>query len=534
MNPCDSQIASCGSSCFNNCSCTFEMDLSTPRDVWPGICSANSPHQLDTAPWILSCFAEWIERSKSSMFTDSVVKCVVFLPPFRLKILRLSALVPRNMGWRLSAKFLIIWSASLSHFPSGWWRVRSIPFFFTCKTEEWPMSSLKSFCVISHFFGIRNTVQWNFILCPINVFEHRHEYNSSLKLFWIYSSSLQIFLNLCENFKRWLSIDFRQLCVLVWLLKLSDLAFPLFIRFWMTVHLSQTQDRIWVDMHFSRPLNCLIMTQSRFHPRRRKCISSQIHSGYRMIVPRSISTLNRTTSWTARSWYSCMQASSLGIEARDELMISIVVDGVNIFDLDFGVQVDSVKQPVQRDSVGSGHVSHHWTSSFDDHLDHCLVVFKNVQMRFTLRRSCVVGHVIQIWLLLHSGYFSLNFALDMSKQFPAASLNPLLFPEASWVGGTSVDEGNTSITTSHKWRAGVPSILNPASSEIISDAVELWDIGVCFLHIQLMGRNVRLPKEQKILPDVEFESSKSPVKSEPWNRPNLQCWAVFPTWQHCL
>ena len=37
-------------------------------------------------------------------------------------------------------------------------------------------------------------------------------------------------------------IDSRQLCILVWLLKFSDLAFPFFIRFWMTMHLSQMQD----------------------------------------------------------------------------------------------------------------------------------------------------------------------------------------------------------------------------------------------------------------------------------------------------
>ena len=38
------------------------------------------------------------------MFPDSAEKCVVFLPPFLFKIPRLSALVPRNMGWPLSAK----------------------------------------------------------------------------------------------------------------------------------------------------------------------------------------------------------------------------------------------------------------------------------------------------------------------------------------------------------------------------------------------------------------------------------------------
>ena len=43
----------------------------------------------------------------------------------------------------------------------------------------------------------------------------------------------------------------------------------------------------------------------------------------------------------------------------------------------------------QCDSVGSRHVSHRRTSSFDDHLDHCLVILKNVHLCFTLTRFCV-------------------------------------------------------------------------------------------------------------------------------------------------
>ena len=66
-----------------------------------------------------------------------------------------------------------------------------------------------------------------------------------------------------------------------------------------------------------------------------------------------------------------------------------LVFGVNICDLDFWVRVDSVKQPIKRNSVGSGHVFHCWTSSFDDHLDHCFVIFKNAQLRLALRRMCV-------------------------------------------------------------------------------------------------------------------------------------------------
>ena len=48
-------------------------------------------------------------------------------------------------------------------------------------------------------------------------------------------------------------------------------------------------------------------------------------------------------------------------------------------------------------------------------------------------------------------------------------------------------------------------------------SVELWETGVCFLHIQLIGTNVLLPKMHRIPPDVDFESFGSPAKSESWN-----------------
>ena len=41
-----------------------------------------------------------------------------------------------------------------------------------------------------------------------------------------------------------------------------------------------------------------------------------------------------------------------------------LVFGVIIFDLDFWVQIDSMKQPINSNSAGSGHVSHCWASSF--------------------------------------------------------------------------------------------------------------------------------------------------------------------------
>ena len=92
----------------------------------------------------------------------------------------------------------------------------------------------------------------------------------------------------------------------------------------------------------------------------------------------------------------------------------------------------------------------------------------------------------------------------------------------------------TATIRSNKSRAGRPSNLNPASKEMISDSVVLCETEVCFLHIQLIGSNLWLPKTQNFPPDVDFESSRSPAKSESWNSLSLHCVAVLPTWQYCV
>ena len=74
---------------------------------------------------------------------------------------------------------------------------------------------------------------------------------------------------------------------------------------------------------------------------------------------------------------------------------------VNMFDLDLGVQIDSVKWPIKRNSVDSWHVSHRWTSALNDHFDHCFIVFKDVQLRLALRRLCVCGNVIHMRQLIN-------------------------------------------------------------------------------------------------------------------------------------
>ena len=60
------------------------------------------------------------------------------------------------------------------------------------------------------------------------------------------------------------------------------------------------------------------------------------------------------------------------------------------------IQVDSIKQPIMSNSVGSGNMSHCRTPSLYNHLDHCFVVFKHIQQSFLMRRIDVWGNKINI------------------------------------------------------------------------------------------------------------------------------------------
>ena len=46
----------------------------------------------------------------------------------------------------------------------------------------------------------------------------------------------------------------------------------------------------------------------------------------------------------------------------------------------------SIEQPIKRNSVGPGNMSHCGTPSVDDHLDHCFIVFEHIQQSFLMRR----------------------------------------------------------------------------------------------------------------------------------------------------
>ena len=61
------------------------------------------------------------------------------------------------------------------------------------------------------------------------------------------------------------------------------------------------------------------------------------------------------------------------------LKVSELVFGVDVFDLDLGVQINSIKQPIKSNSVGSGDVPHRRTSAFNNHFDYSFIVLKHIQ-----------------------------------------------------------------------------------------------------------------------------------------------------------
>ena len=118
-------------------------------------------------------------------------------------------------------------------------------------------------------------------------------------------------------------------------------------------------------------------------------------------------------------------------------------------------------------------MSHRWTSSFDNHLGNCLVIFKNVKLRFTMRRMCFQEpdpHSTNqpLWSA---------FVLGLGVLFGFAPVSSEL--ETTEFALPCV-ERNTSITKSHRSRASETSIRKPASKEKVSDSVEQCDTEVCF------------------------------------------------------
>ena len=56
-----------------------------------------------------------------------------------------------------------------------------------------------------------------------------------------------------------------------------------------------------------------------------------------------------------------------------------LVFGVDVFDLDLRIKINSIEQPINSNSVSSGNMSHRRTSAFYYHFDHSFIVLKHIQ-----------------------------------------------------------------------------------------------------------------------------------------------------------
>ena len=159
--------------------------------------------------------------------------------------------------------------------------------------------------------------------------------------------------------------------------------------------------------------------------------------------------------------------------------------GDNTPDANLWIQINSVQQPVKRNSVGSGIMSQIRTSAFTNHLDYRFIVLKIHSFVFlhenTSRLRAQNQHAINPENSVCRTVFLRCFFFG--DKFPCSGLS-FCFRFGS--------ECNTYFNyhKSQRSSAGSPSIRNPASREIISASAELCDTHAWFLHIQLIGTNV--------------------------------------------
>ena len=69
---------------------------------------------------------------------------------------------------------------------------------------------------------------------------------------------------------------------------------------------------------------------------------------------------------------------------------------IDVFDLDFGAQINSIEQPIKSNSVGPGNMSHCGTPPIHNHFNYSFIVFKHIQQSFLMRRLDVWGNIINI------------------------------------------------------------------------------------------------------------------------------------------
>ena len=73
-----------------------------------------------------------------------------------------------------------------------------------------------------------------------------------------------------------------------------------------------------------------------------------------------------------------------------------LVLGIDVTDLNFWVQINLVKEPIQSNFVGSWNMPHCGTSTFHNHFDYRLIVLKDIQRRTGIRLLCFGWNVINV------------------------------------------------------------------------------------------------------------------------------------------
>ena len=137
--------------------------------------------------------------------------------------------------------------------------------------------------------------------------------------------------------------------------------------------------------------------------------------------------------------------------------------GVNICDLNLSIQVDSVKWPIKRNSVGTGHVCHCRTPAFDYHLNSGLTVLGHVQHGIGRRNFRIPRHIVNvkhIRTVVHVG--ALVWFLVRLLDVVRCNKSPCAYESLVLLDGFG-EWWNTSITKFQRSRAGITSMREPAS-----------------------------------------------------------------------
>ena len=56
--------------------------------------------------------------------------------------------------------------------------------------------------------------------------------------------------------------------------------------------------------------------------------------------------------------------------------ISNLISSANVLGVDPRIHLEPLEDPIELNAVGSAHMAHTGASAFDDHFDHCFVVFE--------------------------------------------------------------------------------------------------------------------------------------------------------------